>query len=246
MFQLIIRKSHEQTLAEFFSRGQVLLVDALPYRLAGRGIAGVDAVAPQLGTTLLEFAHGTDGGVEVTVACPGAPTISHRSLHHGDCLELGEAVVYFYLLRERPRVSWRAVALGTLAVLGVVVALTVEVMAFCAVPFLMRRSNRWRRQGELQAINYQTDAIRKSLRKLEAADSVTAVYLEALRVELDDRARFLRRHGEAMSEDARREMLENIRHLEGLVERLGESPQFLLPSVELQVDGPVRRIIETQ
>ena len=246
MFQLIIRKSHEQTLAEFFSRGQVLRVDALPYRLAGRSIAGADAVVSQLGTVVLEFSLGEKDNVVVTVAQPGTPSATRRALRHGDSLEVGDVAVYFYLLRERPKVAWRAIALGTLAVLGVVAALSAEVMAFCAVPYLMSRSNRWRKQGELQAINYQTDALRNQLRKLESSDPVTAVYLEALRAELDERARFLRRHGEAMSDAARQAMLENLRQLETLTGRLTASSQFLLPPAELQVDGPVRRIIETQ
>ena len=246
MFQLIKRKSHEQTLAEFFSRGQVLRVDALPYRLAGRSIAGTDGVVPQLGAAVREFSQGEEDSVMVTVAQPGTPSATRRALRHGDCLEVGDVAVYFYLLRERPEVAWRAIAIGTLAVAGVVAALTAEVMAFCAVPFLMSRSNRWRRQGELQAINYQTDALRNQFRKLESSDPVTAVYLEALRAELDERARFLRRHGEAMSDSARQAMLENLRQLETLAGRLTDLPQFLLPPAELQVDEPVRRIIETK
>ncbi|MBR4517756.1 MAG: hypothetical protein IKO65_02015 [Victivallales bacterium] len=246
MFQLIIRKSNERTLEEFFSRGQVLEVNALPYRLAGRSIAGVDAVASQLGSAMLEFSQGEKGDIEVTIAQPGMPSTTRRTLYHGDCLEVVGAVVYFFLQRERPKVSWRSSALGTLAMVGVVLALVSEIAAFCAVPFLMSRSNRWRRQGELQAINYQTDALRKRLRKMESSDPVKAVYLDALRAELDERARFLRRHGEAMSDSARQAMLENLRRLETLTGRLVDSPQFLLPPAELQVDGPVQRIIEAQ
>ncbi len=245
-FQLIIRKAHEHSLAEFFSRGQVLEASALPYRLAGRSIAGVDAVVPQLEGAILEFSQEGENGVAVTLALPGNQPSRRQSLRHGDTLEVGEVAVHFYLLRDRPQVSWRAAALGGLAVLGVVAALAAELVAFCAVPYLMNHSDRWRRQGELQAINYQTDALRKSLRKMTFSEPVTAAYLEALRTELDERARFLRRHGEALSGSARREMLENLRQLEVLRGRLESAPQFLLPPSELQVDEPVRRIIEAR
>ncbi len=245
MFQLIIRKSNEQSLAEFFSRGEELRVEALPYRLAGRRLAGVDAVVPQLGAAVLEFSEGDDGGVAVTVAQPGVAS-RRQALRHGECLEVGGVAVFFYLVRARARVSWRSAALGTLAMAGVALALAAELAAFCAVPYLMHRSDHWRRQGELQAINYQTDALRKSLRKMESTDPVAAVFLEALRTELDDRARFLRRHGERMHTTARREMLENLRQLDDLAQRLAAEPHFLLPPAELQVDAPVRNIIGTE
>ena len=244
-FQLIIRKAREQTLEEFFSKGEVLRVDALPFRLAGQGGPEVDAVSPRLGDAMLEFSSGADDTVVLQTTPPNGGAPSSRRLHHGDSIEIGDAMVHFYLVRERPGVSWRANALGGLAVAGVALALLIEVAAFCAVPYLMSHSNRWRRQGELQAINYQTDAIRKNLRKLNSGDPVATAYAEALLAELDERARFLRRHGEAMSDAMRREMLENLRQLETLSGRLADSPQFLLPPAELQVDGPVKRIIET-
>ena len=246
MFQLIIRKSHEQTLAEFFSRGTVLFVDALPYRLSGKVGAEVDAVAPQLGETMLEFAATPQGGVAVTVTAPEEAQSPPREIRHGDSVEIGNAVVHVYFLRGRPKVSWHANALGRLAVAGVALALLLELAAFCAVPYLMNHSNHWRRQGELQAINYQTDALRKSLRKLVSNDPVTAAYLDALRGEMDERARFLRRYGESLSDAGRKEMLENLGRLEKIVDRLAESPQFLREPAELQVDEPVRKIIGTQ
>ena len=246
MFQLIIRKSHEQTLAEFFSRGTVLRVDALPYRLSGKEDAVADAVVPQLGNTILEFAATEQGGVALTVTTQGEERSFSREVRHGDSVEIGSAVVHVYFLRGRPEISWHANATGRLAVAGVALALVVELAAFCAVPYLMNHSNRWRRQGELQAINYQTDALRKSLRKLVSSDPVTAAYLDALRGEMDERARFLRRYGESLSDQGRREMLENLGQLEKIVNRLAGAPQFLLEPVELQVDGPVREIIGTQ
>lgn len=246
MFQLIIRKSHEQTLVEFFSRGTVLRVDALPYRLSGKEDAVADAVVPQLGNTMLEFAATEQGGVALTVTTPGEGRSSSREVRHGDSVEIGSAVVHVYFLRGRPEISWHANAAGRLAVAGVALALLVELAAFCAVPYLMNHSNRWRRQGELQAINYQTDALRKSLRKLVSSDPVTAAYLDALRGEMDERARFLRRYGESLSDQGRQEMLENLGQLEKIVNRLAGAPQFLLEPVELQVDGPVREIIGTQ
>lgn len=246
MFQLIIRKSHEHTLAEFFSRGTVLRVDALPYRLSGKEGAKADAVAPQLGEAVLEFKATSNGGIVLTVTAPGEGQTSSRDIHHGDSMEIGGAAIHFYFLRDRPEVSWRANALGKLAVAGVALSLLLELAAFCAVPYLMNHSNRWRRQGELQAINYQTDALRKSLRKLESSDPVTAAFLDALRGELDERARFLRRYGESLSDEGRKEMLENLGQLEKIVNRLADSPQFLLEPAELQVDAPVRKIIGTQ
>ena len=245
-FQLIIRKAHEHTLEEFFSRGKVLGVDTLPFRLAGQGGNKADAVVPLLGSAVLDFSAGSDDGVELKITSLDGKAPASRRLRHGDTVEIGDVVLHFYLLRERPAVSWRANALGTLAMAGVVVALLLEAVAFCAVPYLMNHSNRWRRQGELQAINYQTDAIRKNLRKMDSSDPVTTAFLEALLAELDERARFLRRYGEAMSDESRQEMLENLRRLETLSGRLADSPQFLLPSIELQVDGPVKRIINTQ
>ena len=245
-FQVVIRNAHEQSLAEFFSRGTVLTVENLPFRMAGEHAAGVDAVVPRLGHSSLAFAE-TQGKLTVLVSRAGEEAASPVEVHHGDRIELDGMAVHIFVLRARAKVAWRAAALGALAVIGVTAALGVQAAAFCAVPYLMNHSNRWRRQGELQAINYQTDALRKTLRKMEpAADPVNAACQLALLEELDERARFLRRHGEELSGAARREMLANLRQLDNLVGKLADPSQILLQPVELQVDTPVRKILESK
>ena len=243
-FQLVIRNVHEETLAEFFARGTVVEVESLPCCVGGRSAAGVDKVVPRLGRSMLRFAE-EQGSLTVEVSRPGATGAEPRMVvRHGERLELGDVSATIYMVRARAKVSWRASALGALAVVVVVLALAAQVVAFCAVPYLMSHSNRWRRQGELQAINYQTDALRKALRKLEPPDAVNAAYQQALLDELDERARFLRRHGEELSDHARGEMLANLARFDLLVEKLAEHPQFLLQDVDLQVDEPVKKILE--
>lgn len=247
-YQLLLRNHTENILSELFAHGK-----CLDFREAPFCVASSDGLPEG---ARLEFREAKDGMIlhnagTVAVSLGDSDVVpgSEVPLRHGAVLLLGEREVRFYRLHGRPGVSWSANAVGLLAMAGVALSLLIEAAAFCGLGHYLRHSGGIQRQRETQELAARVDQVRKHLKSKEleevvSKDSLSSAYLAALQEEMDRRVAYLRRHGEELTAAERAAHLDNLRRLEELLERLAEKPTVTPPMPEVQIDGPVRHLIE--
>ena len=244
-WQFTIRNASEETVEECFAHGARCEAPSLPFILD-------DKECPALPAGLrLRF---EDAGGEAVVVPEGAAVVVDgmelgegvsQLLHHGSRIVAGGVAVQCYRVYGRPGVSLGANAVGWLGRLGVAAVLAVELFAFIGMPLWIRRGERWQRQVELQEILWQTDGVRRRLDALKVHDALLGAWRDAMSREFDGRARYLRRHGGAMSSAERKAMLENLKAVSGTLERMearGDEP--LERETRIQLEAPVRGILE--
>ena len=250
-YQLLLRNHSENgSLAEIFARGKSLNFAAAPFSLGepqglpmGYALEFVEQdgamVVRNTGSAVVVF-----GGEEL-------PCGNERRIAHGGIVFLGDKELHYYRLHGRPGVSWAANAIGLVAVAGIVLSLLVEVAAFTGFPQLLKRSDGIQRFQELQELNTRVDSLRRALNanKLEELvekDSLAAAYLHSLQEEMERRVAYLRRHGEELTAEERKAQMENLGRLEGVLKKFSAHPTVLTPLPSVQIDGPVKHLIETK
>ncbi|MCQ2396532.1 MAG: hypothetical protein MJ106_02410 [Lentisphaeria bacterium] len=247
-YQLLLRNHTEHVLSELFARGKCLNFQEAPFAVGaadglpdGYRLEFIEAGgALQLRNTGAAFVKLGDSVVSAGET---------HDIQHGAILVLGEKELRFYRLHGRPGVSWSANAVGLLAIFGVALSLIIEVAAFSGLGHYLRHSSGIQSQKESQELSARVDAVRKRLQSKElaqtvAADQVSAAYLEALREELERRVAFLRRNGEELTSAERREHLDNLARMEEFLTRFSENPSVTPAMPDVQIDGPVRNLIE--
>ncbi len=250
-YQLLLRNHSENgTLAEIFARGVSLDFANAPFSVGeAQGLpAGCALEFREQGGTMMVCNTGSSA-----VSLDGEELLcgTERRISHGGILCLHDKELRYYRLHGRPGVSWAANAIGLVAVLGIAFSLLVEVAAFAGFPQFLKRSDGIRRFQELQALNARVDAIRKALNEKEledlvARDSLSAAFLRTLQEEMERRVAYLRRHGEELTAAERQAQMENLARLEELLKDFAVHPAVLAPFPSVQIDGPVKHLIETK
>lgn len=247
-YQLLLRNHTEKVLSELFARGRCLNFEQAPFAVSSNEGLPADC--------RLEFSEvggvlqmRNAGSVSVMIGECEIASGSSCALQHGSVVVLGEKELRFYRLHGRPGVSWSANAVGILAIAGVALSLIVEVAAFSGLGHYLRHAGGIQSQKESQELSARIDSVRKRLQSKELAqtveaDQVSAAYLEALREELEKRVAFLRRNGEELTSEERREHLDNLTRLEEFLTRFAANPSVTPAMPDVQIDGPVRNLIE--
>lgn len=247
-YQLLLRNHTENILAELFARGKCLNFQAAPFAV------GVEEGLPA--GMRLEFSE-SNGNILLRNASVHAVTIggnemasgAEQSIQHGSVIVLGEKEIRFYRLHGRPGVSWSANAVGILAIVGVALSLIVEVSVFGGLGHYLRHSSGIQSQKESQELAARVDAVRKRLKSKELSkavesDQVASVYLETMREELEKRVAYLRRNGDKLTAKERHDHLDNLKRMEEFLERFAANPALTPPMPDVQIDGPVRNLID--
>ena len=247
-YQILVRHHGDGNLAALFSRGRCQDFPSLPF-VAGEG----QGLPPGAALSFWEEAGGmmvrNDGSVvarlEESSLGPGAT----GRISLGGVVVLGDREVRLYRLHGRPGASRMANAMGFLAVLGVALSLLLEAGVCLGLGRLLMGAPSVRKQVESQALTSRVDQLRKRLKSREIRLAVedaplAAAYLEALQEEMDRRVAYLRRPGEALSPGERKAQMENLDRLELFLDRLEERPSLGPAPAPLEIEGPVRGLIQ--
>lgn len=247
-YQLLLRNHTEKILSELFARGTCLNFQKAPFAMdSEQGLpVGYRLEFSEVGG-VLQLRNA--GSADVMVGSSVVPAGGTHALQHGSVVVLGEKELRLYRLHGRPGVSWRANAVGILAIVGVALSLIIEVAAFGGLGHYLRHSSGIQNQKESQELAARIDAVRKRLQSKELAqaveaDQVSSAYLEALREELERRVAFLRRNSEELTLEERREQLDNLARMEEFLTRFAANPSVTPAMPDVQIDGPVRNLIE--
>ena len=82
--------------------------------------------------------------------------------------------------------------------------------------------------------------------KLADKDSLSSAYLSSLQGEMEHRVAYLRRYADSLTHEERRQQLDNLDRLERILDKFSESSAVTPPLPEVQIDDPVRQLIENE
>lgn len=242
--QLIIQDG-DGTRATLFQRRRVWRPERLP---ATAGGDGCDCVLPGADGVLFTLAE--DGSDKVTlqpapgaeVHINGAPCPSPgQLLRSGDGVTAGTAHLRYYTLRKLEKPSLASLFLARLTKTLVALFLMAQLWVLFILPSQIHDNRFWERAIDKQRISSLLDQLRREVTKLEAPEAGQKALQAALLAELDARVRYLRQHEDRMTRSQRRAMLEDLRHIQRLTERL-PAGQIMPPLPPLQTDQAIRAI----
>ncbi len=247
-FQFLVRHHGDGDLASLFARGECRETEALPLVLGEKeGLpAGVRlAFREEGGGVMVENGGREPVQVEGQELSPGASC----RLPLGGAVVAGEREVRLYRLHGRPGTSWVANALGGLALAGVIFSLFLEAGVCLGWGGLLMGSPAVQWQQESQALTAQVDQLRRRLRQRETQakleqDPLAAAYLDALREEMERRVAYLRHYGQRLSSQEQKAQRENLTRLSQFLDQLEKNPSLSPPPASLEVEDPVRALIE--
>ncbi|MGN0867687.1 MAG: hypothetical protein ACI4SG_08450 [Oligosphaeraceae bacterium] len=248
-FQFLVRHHGDGDLASLFARGKCREADSLPLALGAK-----EGLPEGAALTFREEGGGIvveNGGVEpVQVEGQSLPAGASRRLSLGGAVVAGEREVRLYRLHGRPGTSWVANALGIVALAGVVLSLFLEAGVCLGLGGVLMRSPAVLRQQESQALTSRVDQLRRRLRSRETQarlekDPLASAYLDALQEEMERRVAYLRRYGDRLTSGERKAQMENLNRLDQFLDQLEANPSLTPPPASVEVDDPVRALIET-
>lgn len=250
-YQLILRKNTGQDVSELFARGVCLDFDGRSFEV-GAGLGLADGYALEFVEDGRQVSVHNKGALPVTLGdgvavAPGESAV----IRHGATVAAGETEIHLYQLRPRPRPSRIAGAVGVVSIVGVLVALFLEIGAIVGLPSFLIRSDAVRTQVEVQELTDRVDELRKRLNSRELAsavekDSLSSAYLSSLQGEMEHRVAYLRRYADSLTHEERRQQLDNLDRLEKILDKFSESSAVTPPLPEVQIDDPVRQLIENE
>lgn len=247
-FQFLVRHHGDGDLASLFARGQCREASSLPL------VLGEKEGLPEGASLTFREERGDvmvqNGGADpVQVEGQSLASGASRRLSFGGTVVVGQREVRMYRLHGRPGTSWVANALGILALAGVVFSLLLEAGVCLGMGDLLMRSSAVQRQQESQALTSCVDQLRRRLRSRETQaklekDPLAAAYLDALQEEMERRVAYLRRYGQQLSVQERKAQRENLDRLARFLDWLEENPSLTPPPASVEVDDPVRALID--
>ncbi|MBO7741878.1 MAG: hypothetical protein J6S21_04925 [Victivallales bacterium] len=244
-FQLIIRNESDSSVGDFFRRGKRIEFQELPFIFPGDLLPeGVRLQLTDAGDGRHARLH-FSGGCALTVNGEAVnPGDAPRALRSSDRICCQGTVIRFYELHGRPAVSWRANALGWLARIGVAAVVLLELFAIFALPSTLKHQQHWLAESEMQEIAWHTDVLRRKMARLDSRDPLVNTWLNAARDELVLRIRYLREHGKALDGAARQKMLQDLKQLDQIVERVAGTALRQEQEQSIKLDETIRQILE--
>lgn len=221
----------------------------------GEALQRVSAFPAGMVVILQQLSHRDAVGLQVVSAPAEAlPMVNDATVPVGETVEVrngalilcGQVKLRFYRLHGRPGVSARANAMGTMAQIGLIFLLILQLAGLCFLPLMVKYGRGWRAQRQQQEIAWRIDGLRRELGKCSSRDPVKNAWFGALQSELTARVSYLRRRGDRLDEAARLEMIRDLQELEGLVKRMDSAADTAKDDTqgELSLDKPVQQILD--
>ncbi len=234
-----------QTATALLQRHRVWRPACLPATAGGEGC---DCVLD--GAAVMLFTLEKNGADKVTlrpapkteISINGTPCPSHgQLLHSGDDVTAGTTRLRFYAVRKLEKPSLASLLLARLTKTLVALFLLAQLWVLFILPSQIRDHRFWERAIDKQRISGLLDQLRRDVATLEAPAAGQKALRAALLAELDARVRYLRQHEDRLTRSQRRAMLEDLREIQRLTQRL-PAGQIMPPLPPLHTDQAVQAI----
>lgn len=191
-----------------------------------------------------------DGGFTLTadsltmlgnVPCNGSPL----PIRSGDVITIGEWNVQFHVKHDKVAQSWRASLLAKSSQVAIGFIILVVVAAMFWLPAFLANSPGLGKHSEYEQLSQTLDNARRKCRKMDKNDKLTPfdrLFLEQVKLELDERVQYVRRYGRRLSDEQRRNMLGQVNDLVRRIDDL-EHKTMLKPLPEPKLDKAVNEIL---
>ena len=178
------------------------------------------------------------------VCINGKPVEGAHRLTIGERISCQGYEYGYYLQRERCRLALSSLWFARFAKGCSVLILILEILAMAALPVIFIRASLWNRAVASQRIFQQLEVLRMQISHAEVNTFVSRTILGEMEGELNERIRYVKANGNAMSRSQRRAMQEELSRMKIILDHLTSGASLPADSIRKpSLDEAVQRII---